>query len=1066
MRSLLMMSVLAAVLIVSSGSVLGAVPESIRRRPNTEKVHPGFRNSGATANVLIRLTDPPVVARLGRNAKHLGYKLSRPEQIAYSKELRAKQKEVVDRVRALGGKVVGRLTASQNAVLATVRTEHLAAIAALGHVSRVEPVIDAELDLASTLVQVGAAAPQAAGVTGEGIRVAVLDSGIDYTHRNFGGPGTLEAYAEAYGAGTADARNTTRDGLFPTEKVIGGWDYVGESWPDGELAPDEDPIDFGAHGTHVADILAGASTDGAHKGVAPGAKLYGFKVCSAVDTQCNGFAILLALEACLHPDSPEDGLFDEGDESESGIVDGPVDIVNLSLGSGYGQFQDASAYAVEWLTDFGIVVVSAAGNEGDRPYIVDSPGMAPGSLSVAQTHGLDAKSYSIKTTVANNRGGTTTLQTISNTTDLPWAPIEVSVQAPAVFVGRGCIGDAYLVPEASIGGKVVLIDRGDCNISEKVDRAARLGAVGVILVNNQPGDPPGFSQGEGSVFVQTLVVSQSDGNALKSLLTRSPKALTAFGPAQFVSLAGSMVTTSARGPSYSFQAIKPEIGAPGASVSADAGTGVGESAFGGTSGSTPVVAGAAALLQSASLEQTGMLWWPWQIKALLMNNAEPNIQLNPAAVPGVLAPITRIGAGELRIDRALAATAFAVVVEPPVDSFASDSIQASLSFGYLGAIKPGPVTLTKDVYVINLSTDARSFQVSRSFRYADDQATGAVAVSLSTSTLEVEPGGVGSFTVTLEIDPTKLPTWTLNGGTEGGNGTLLRLLEYDGYVQIQDARDRLSLPWHILPRKSADLSVDSEMVSAGGSFRLTNPNGATSGVSEIFALSGVSPLDYPKPDPAGFDMAFPDLKAAGVRVVNGNLELAYAFHHDWSHPALPYGAWALLDVNGDDVDDFWLLSLEYSGLGQAEVAVIESSTFDVIDVYPVDADLNASTMILRIPLGVLGLTPSSTLGWVALAWDNYFTGLPQDPSEIIDVILDPNSAFGFMRHKLDQPRYAIAGSPSKTVPSGGSMALSVSELPGGAEASPSQLGFLLLHRLAVPDRWSDLIWVDPPGLPE
>ena len=87
-----------------------------------------------------------------------------------------------------------------------------------------------------------------------------------------------------------------------------------------------------------------------------------------------------------------------------------------------------------------------------------------------------------------------------------------------------------------------------------------------------------------------------------------------------------------------------DIGAPGASVSAEAGTGTGQVAFGGTSGATPMISGSAALLIQAHPS-----FAPLEIKALLMNTAETNIQINPATQPGVLAPITRIGGGEVRV---------------------------------------------------------------------------------------------------------------------------------------------------------------------------------------------------------------------------------------------------------------------------------------------------------------------------------------------------------------------------------------------------------------------------------
>src|SRR6185436_261995 len=100
----------------------------------------------------------------------------------------------------------------------------------------------------------------------------------------------------------ADPRNTTRDGLFPTAKVIGGYDFVGETWGIvngavvGVRTEDPDPIDFQGHGSHVADIIAGRSLDGTHKGMAPGASLVAIRVCSAISTSCNGISLLKALD--------------------------------------------------------------------------------------------------------------------------------------------------------------------------------------------------------------------------------------------------------------------------------------------------------------------------------------------------------------------------------------------------------------------------------------------------------------------------------------------------------------------------------------------------------------------------------------------------------------------------------------------------------------------------------------------------------------------------------------------------------------------------------------------------
>src|SRR5690606_4135258 len=211
---------------------------------------------------------------------------------------------------------------------------------------------------------------------GAGVRVAVLDSGIDYTHFNLGGPGdqalTDECFAGADSAPTGECAD-----LFGADapKVKGGYDFVGASWPNGLLAPDPNPIDAGpagGHGTHVADIIGGRSADGTHQGIAPGASLYALTVCSAVSTSCSGVALLQGLDWSLDPNG-------DGDISDA------VDIVNMSLGSSYGQDEDDSSFASDNLVHAGVVVVASAGNSADRPFIVGSPSSAEGVLSVAQT---------------------------------------------------------------------------------------------------------------------------------------------------------------------------------------------------------------------------------------------------------------------------------------------------------------------------------------------------------------------------------------------------------------------------------------------------------------------------------------------------------------------------------------------------------------------------------------------------------------------------------------------------------------------------------------------------------
>ena len=73
------------------------------------------------------------------------------------------------------------------------------------------------------------------GYTGEGITVAVIDTGIDYLHANFGGPGDMNAYWEN------DPTSFEEEGDFPTVKVIGGWDFAGDFYAPRRCRPRDPP---------------------------------------------------------------------------------------------------------------------------------------------------------------------------------------------------------------------------------------------------------------------------------------------------------------------------------------------------------------------------------------------------------------------------------------------------------------------------------------------------------------------------------------------------------------------------------------------------------------------------------------------------------------------------------------------------------------------------------------------------------------------------------------------------------------------------------------------------------
>ena len=842
-----------------------------------------------------------VIIRLSNDSGAVAFANGKDESIARS-AARAQQDAFLQFVRVVdpNARVLGRVQLVLNAVFVEVNAAALPRLAQDPRVVRIAPVGNYKLDLSETVPYIGAAAVQSKGVTGKGVKVAVLDSGIDYTHAAFGGPGTVAAFS-------ANDPTTIEPGTFPTAKVVGGYDFVGEVWPIGDLAPDPDPLDKGSaagHGSHVGHIIGGVG------GVAPGASLYAVKVCSSVSTSCSGIALIQGMEFAADPD---------GD----GKVKDRVDLINMSLGSDYGQpFDDDLSAAVDAATAFGILTVASAGNGSDKPYIAGTPASATTALSVAQTSMPSAFLPLMQVTAPASIAGQ------YPATFQPWSTPLLSVIAAPVQYGNGAGGNlngCASFPAASLAGKIVLVDRGACNFTLKIknigDAGGLIGIIGLVA----PGDPfEGGDGGDRPITIPGYMVSQAVANTLRSGL---PGTVVRFDPGVGIALAGSMVGSSSRGPQHeSTTMIKPEIGAPGASISAIFGTGTGVGPFGGTSGAAPMVTGAAALLLegfggakttgngTAAGNALGLGLKPIEVKALLMNNGETNIVGNP--LTGALAPITRIGGGEVRVDRALSA---------PIVAWDKDVPTGALGFGFVD-VADGVVTLTKTVQIRNLDNKSHTYTVKPTFRFADDAANGAVSVS-APSQVVVKPGK-GTFTnfdVTLTIDGAKLRGNSMNSGGNGANPAVLTLNEYDGYLVLDDGKHPINLPWHVLPRKDARVVASTASVVAGSFPQVIglNNTGVGSAQNDAYALLAVSP-NVPEGS-RGAQSPTPDIRAVGINTCpvpagfcSANPSFLWAFAvNTWEaqQHLLPVSHIVFLDTNQDGVDDYAVLNRDLSGLG-------------------------------------------------------------------------------------------------------------------------------------------------------
>jgi minor extracellular serine protease Vpr len=838
--------------------------------------------------VIVRLVEPSVAERdLTGNAT-----------VQARDSLRRSQSSLMNRIRRLdrGASLLAQAQITLNAVIVEVDAGVLPQLAADPAVERIAPVGNYELDLTETVPYIGGTAVQETGVTGKGIKVAVFDSGIDYTHKNLGGSGDPEEYA-------ANDPTIIEPGTFPTDKVVGGYDFVGSEWPDGPLLPDPDPIDDGpvaGHGTHVADIIGGSN------GVAPDADLYAVKVCSSVSSACSGIALIQGMEFAADPNG--DGRFSDR-----------VDIINMSLGADYGQpFDDDLSAAVDNATRLGILTVSSAGNGFDKPYVTGTPSSAETALSVAQTAVPSAMLALMQIIAPASIAGQ------FPAVFQPWsAPLTSVIEGPVQY-GDGAGGNLLgcdPFASGSLDGKVVLVDRGACNFSLKIKNIGEAGGLLGIIGLVAPGDPfEGGDGGDRPIDIPGYMISQAVSNRLKSGL---PDTVVRFDPAVGIPLAGSVVGSSSRGPQHEdTHLIKPEIGAPGASVSAIAGSGAETGPFGGTSGAAPMVSGSAALLLEAtggtkatakgrpSGRAVGLGLTPIEVKARLMNTGETQIVNDP--LTGELAPITRIGGGEVRVDQAVAATAAA---------WDSDVASAALSFGFVDVTDT--VTRTKTVRIRNYDNSRRTYNVTPTFRF-DNDLDGAVSVS-APSSVRVQPG-VGrdtTFDVTITIDGSKLRGNYMNSGSQGANPAGLTLNEYDGYLVLDDGKQPLHLPWHVLPRKAAEVVPDTTDLEPGAFPQVIglDNEGVGTAQNDAYALLAVSD-DQPNGDRGG-QAPTPDIRAVGINTfpvpagfcsANDSFIWAFAVNtHERQQHLLPVSHLIELDTDKDGDVDYVVLNRDASG---------------------------------------------------------------------------------------------------------------------------------------------------------
>ncbi len=376
------------------------------------------------------------------------------------------------------------------------------------------------------------------GFTGKGVKVAVMDTGVDYNHPDLGG---------CFGPGC---------------RVAGGWDLVGDAYDavtNPNPIPDPDPMDCAGHGTHVSGIIG---ANGLVKGMAPDVTLRMYRVFGCAGSTSDD-VMLAAMEMIL--------------------ADGNQ-VLNMSIGSAFADWREyPTARGSDNLVTAGIVVAASAGNSGANGlWSSGAPSTGRGVISVASVDnvGLFADAFSLP-----------------DNSLMGYLPLTFSDPFPTGTFAVTDVGKACSSLTVDLTGQIALIVRGTCTFATKAANAKAAGAAGALIFNNSAG-VPNFTLGSPMGFAVGGML-QSDGLALQAKL---PVSITFNNQTTSIhNPTGGLISSfSSFGPTAEL-GLKPNISAPGGSIFSTYPLALGGYAtLSGTSMASPHIAGAAALALQAN----------------------------------------------------------------------------------------------------------------------------------------------------------------------------------------------------------------------------------------------------------------------------------------------------------------------------------------------------------------------------------------------------------------------------------------------------------------------------------
>lgn len=639
---------------------------------------------------ILELSTAPVAAHVASQGRKVAMKSALAAQ--YRLQVRAQQ----TRVKALLPADTSVLDSADTiGNLLFVKGGDATQLAAIPGVLKVHPVrsFHRTLDRAVVVDKVVEAWNQLGSAgAGAGVKIAIIDSGIDAAHAGF--QDSSLTVPDGY-----PVVGQSSDTAYTNNKIIVARSYVKLlSYND----PDYSARDRVGHGTALAMVAAGVTNTGplaTITGIAPKAQLGNYKVFGTPG---------------YNDSSTEDAILKAMDDA---VADG-MDILNLSLGDDFAPrlADDLSVQAVEAAAKAGILVTVAAGNNGPDLNTIASPATAPSAISV----GASRNDRTFAASVAAGDAGTFVAYTGNGTS--PSDPVSGTVVDVASLdsTGKACSALA----SGSLTGKVALILRGDCTFESKLTYALQAGAAGAVVYAAADSPDP-VSMSVGTATLPAVMIAYGDGVSIKSQVAAGTEvtATITFTKTAVPLDANHLTTFTVAGPSVDL-GIKPDLVAVGQDLyvatqsydsDGDMYDSTGYTLIDGTSFSAPTAAGVLAVLKSARPGLTVA-----QYRSLLINSSGTINGTDSSA-----ASVQHSGAGLLNAGASLQATA---TVSPTSLSFGSGTANPSLSS-----------TLT----ISNNGTVADTFSI------AVTGAEGDTLPAVATNTLQLDPGAAAELAVSL-----------------------------------------------------------------------------------------------------------------------------------------------------------------------------------------------------------------------------------------------------------------------------------------------------------------------------